>query len=79
MKKAPTLIASAVANLKNQNLKGKKKKKGIKEFRQLLKYDLIHKDSDNTKCIHSRLGFLIHSLTQIFQDKNLFPPPENDA
>lgn len=76
MKKAPTLIASAVANLKNQNLKGKKKKK---EVRQLLKYDLLHKDSDNTKCIHSRLGFLIHSLTQIFQDKNLFPPPENDA
>lgn len=29
MKKAPTLIASAVANLKNQNLKGKKKKNGI--------------------------------------------------
>lgn len=27
MKKAPTLIASAVANLKNQNLKGNKKKK----------------------------------------------------
>lgn len=72
MKKAPTLIASAVANLKNQNLKGRKKKK--KEVRQLLKYDLLHKDSDNTKRIHSRLGFLIHSLTQIFQDKNLFPP-----
>lgn len=28
MKKAPTLIASAVANLKNQNLNGRKKKKG---------------------------------------------------
>lgn len=45
MKKAPTLIASAVANLKNQNLKGEKKINTHKRVRQLLKSALTHRNS----------------------------------
>jgi len=48
MKKAPTLIARAVANLKNQNLKGSFKIKK-KKVRQLLKSDPIHKNSKVSK------------------------------